>query len=84
MGVAVGVAWRGGVLLLVELPGLLQLGQLAVQHVGGGRHGRLGRQQRGNGRPLRRLLLPAADPLLRRERRVRVGRGLGGEGGGRG
>lgn len=70
MGVGVGVAW-GAVLLLVQLSGLFQLGQFAVQHVGGGRHRRLGRQQRGNGGPLLRLLLRAADPLLREELGVR-------------
>lgn len=68
-----GVA-RGVVLLLVELPGLFELGQFAVQHVGGGRHRRLGREQRGDGRPLLRLLLRASAPLLRtEERKVRGG-----------
>lgn len=75
--VQVGGGGRGGagagrrsgarvVLLLVQLPGLLQLRQLAVEHVGGRGHGRLGGQQGGDGRPLRRLVLTAES--LRRQR----------------
>lgn len=56
------------VLLLVQLPGLLELRQLAVEHVGGGGHRRLGRQQRGDGRSLQGLLV-AAHPLEREETR---------------
>lgn len=59
-GVGGGV---GLVVLLVELAGLLQLRQLAVQHVSGRRHRRLGGQQR-DGRPLRGLLLVPAHALL--------------------
>lgn len=58
-GVGVGV-----VVLLVELAGLLQLRQLAVQHVGGRRHRRLGGQQRADGRTLRGLLLVPPHALL--------------------
>lgn len=61
MGGGVGV---GVVLLLVQLAGLLQLRQLAVEHVGGRRHRRLGGQQRGDGRSLLRLVLVPADALL--------------------
>lgn len=62
-GAAVG-GGVGVVLLLVQLAGLLQLRQLAVEHVGGGRHRRLGGQQRGDGRSLLRLVLVPPDALL--------------------
>ena len=56
------------VLLLVQLSGLFELRQLAVEHVGGGRHRRLGGQQGGDGRSLLRLVLAASDTLLQGER----------------
>lgn len=67
-----GARGRAGprvVLLLVQLPGLLQLRQLAVEHVGGGGHGRLGGQQGGDGWPLRRLVLAPSETLVGSERK---------------
>lgn len=60
------------VLLLVQLSGLFELRQLAVEHVGGGGHRRLGGQQGGDGRPLLRLVLAHSDTLLQVERRVNL------------
>lgn len=58
------------VFLLVQLSGLFELGQLAVEHVGGGGHRRLGRQQGGNGGSLLGLVLASPDALLQEETTV--------------
>lgn len=63
-------------LLLVQLPGLLELRQLAVEHVGGGRHRRLGSQQGGDGRPLLGLVLASPNALQRIHRHVSFFYGL--------
>lgn len=60
------------VLLLVQLSGLFELRQLAVEHVGGGGHRRLGGQQGGDGRPLLRLVLAPSDTVLQADRRVNL------------
>lgn len=65
--------WRVGVrvvLLLVKLAGLFELRQLALEHVGGGGHRRLRRQQRGDGRPLLRFVLASSNALMHTEGNV--------------
>lgn len=60
------------VLLLVQLSGLFELRQLAVEHVGGGGHRRLRGQQWGDGRSLLSLVLASSDTLLQVERCVNL------------
>lgn len=56
------------VFLLIQLSGLFELRQLAVQHVGGGGHGRLGGQQGGDGGALLGLVLASPHTLLQAHR----------------
>lgn len=58
------------VLLLVQLPRLFELRQLALEHVGGRRHRGLGGQQGGDDGALLGLVLAPSDTLLLGEETV--------------